>query len=95
MGTFGTGPFSSDGAMDFLEELAGRPAERRGSALARMFLLVKDKPAAIGWSCHVRPDPIREAVTSASSVMTSSVGAYLLDTRPQFGRPDVTRRVKR
>jgi alpha-glucosidase len=37
MGTFGTGPFSSDGAMDLLEELAGRPPEQRAGALERLF----------------------------------------------------------
>jgi hypothetical protein len=44
MGTFGTGAFSSDGALDFLEELAERPAERRAAALEHMFRFVRDKP---------------------------------------------------
>ncbi|MEU8330486.1 DUF4259 domain-containing protein [Micromonospora sp. NPDC048839] len=29
MGTFGTGPFSSDGALDFLDELTERPPQQR------------------------------------------------------------------
>ncbi|GAB3904391.1 hypothetical protein GCM10029964_098050 [Kibdelosporangium lantanae] len=37
MGTFGTGPFSSDGALDFLDELGDRPAEGRHRALADVF----------------------------------------------------------
>ncbi|MET7822243.1 DUF4259 domain-containing protein [Micromonospora zamorensis] len=40
MGTFGTGPFSSDGALDFLEELAERPPEQHVDALRHMFTYV-------------------------------------------------------
>ncbi|MEU5564435.1 DUF4259 domain-containing protein [Micromonospora musae] len=40
MGTFGTGPFSSDGALDFLEELAERPLEQHLDALRHMFTYV-------------------------------------------------------
>ncbi|MGC3862246.1 DUF4259 domain-containing protein [Micromonospora chersina] len=40
MGTFGTGPFSSDGALDFLEELAEQPPERHLDALRHMFTYV-------------------------------------------------------
>ncbi|MFC0030162.1 DUF4259 domain-containing protein [Micromonospora chaiyaphumensis] len=40
MGTFGTGPFSSDGALDFLEELAERPPEQHLDALRHMFTYV-------------------------------------------------------
>ncbi|CCH19348.1 Conserved hypothetical protein [Micromonospora lupini str. Lupac 08] len=36
MGTFGTGPFSSDGALDFLDELAERPPQKRVEALRHM-----------------------------------------------------------
>ncbi|MFI7221333.1 DUF4259 domain-containing protein [Micromonospora maritima] len=36
MGTFGTGPFSSDGALDFLDELAERPPRQRAEALRHM-----------------------------------------------------------
>ncbi|MBM7494963.1 alpha-glucosidase [Micromonospora luteifusca] len=42
MGTFGTGPFSSDGALDFLEELAERPPEQQLDALRHMFTYVRD-----------------------------------------------------
>ncbi|MCW3843370.1 DUF4259 domain-containing protein [Micromonospora yasonensis] len=40
MGTFGTGPFSSDGALDFLEELAERPPQQHLDALRHMFTYV-------------------------------------------------------
>lgn len=40
MGTFGTGPFSSDGALDFLEELAERPPRQHLDALRHMFAYV-------------------------------------------------------
>ncbi|WP_091562507.1 DUF4259 domain-containing protein [Micromonospora pattaloongensis] len=40
VGTFGTGPFSSDGALDFLEELAERPTEQQLDALRHMFTYV-------------------------------------------------------
>ncbi|MGW5669781.1 DUF4259 domain-containing protein [Micromonospora sp. NPDC003776] len=40
MGTFGTGPFSSDGALDFLEELAERPPKQHFDALRHMFTYV-------------------------------------------------------
>ncbi len=44
MGTFGTGPFSSDGALDLLGELAGQPPGQRREALERTFLQVRDHP---------------------------------------------------
>ncbi|HEX5595187.1 MAG TPA: DUF4259 domain-containing protein [Micromonosporaceae bacterium] len=40
MGTFGTGPFSSDGALDFVEELAERPPEQHLDALRHLFTYV-------------------------------------------------------
>ncbi|MCO1595546.1 DUF4259 domain-containing protein [Micromonospora sp. RHAY321] len=40
MGTFGTGPFSSDGALDFVEELAEKPPEHHLDALRHMFAYV-------------------------------------------------------
>lgn len=40
MGTFGTGPFGSDGALDFLEELAERPPEQHPDVLRHMFTYV-------------------------------------------------------
>ncbi|GAA3251256.1 DUF4259 domain-containing protein [Dactylosporangium siamense] len=74
MGTFGTGPFSSDGAMDFLGELAERPPERRGSALARMFLFVKDNPELL-WR-EFFPD---EVVAAAAVVAAALPGGQQID----------------
>lgn len=48
MGTFGTGPFSSDGALDFLDELTGQPAGQRREALERIFVQVRDRPDLLG-----------------------------------------------
>jgi hypothetical protein len=44
VGTFGTGAFSSDGALDFLSDLAERPAELRAAALEHMFQFIHDNP---------------------------------------------------
>ena len=48
MGTFGTGPFSSDGALDLLDELTGQPAGQRREALERIFIQVRDRPDLLG-----------------------------------------------
>lgn len=48
MGTWGTGPFSSDGALDLLDELAGQPASQRREALDRIFFGVRDRPGLLG-----------------------------------------------
>ncbi|GLW32661.1 hypothetical protein Areg01_55990 [Actinoplanes regularis] len=76
MGTFGTGPFSSDGAIDFLEELAERPPERRAAALEHMFLFVKDKPELLGREFF--PD---EVVAAAAIVAASLPGGQQFDER--------------
>ncbi|GIF09283.1 DUF4259 domain-containing protein [Actinoplanes siamensis] len=67
MGTFGTGPFSSDGAMEFLEELAERPAERRATALERMFTFVKEQPELL-WR-----EFFPEEVVAAAAVVAASL----------------------
>ena len=48
MGTFGTGPFGSDGALDLLDELADQPAGQRRDVLGRIFLQVRDRPDLLG-----------------------------------------------
>lgn len=60
MGTFGTGPFCNDGALDLLDELAGQPADRRQASLERIFFLVRDRPDLLGWEFF--PDEIVAAV---------------------------------
>jgi hypothetical protein len=74
MGTFGTGPFSSDGAVDFLSELADRPAERRPAALERMFLFVKERPELL-WR-EFFPD---EVVAAVAVVAASLPGGQQFD----------------
>ncbi len=74
MGTFGTGPFSSDGAMDFLEELAERPVERRSAALEHMFMFVKEKPELL-WR-EFFPDQV---VAAAAVVAASLPGGQQFD----------------
>ena len=48
MGTFGTGPFGSDGALDLLDELASQSADQRREALERIFSQVRDHPDLLG-----------------------------------------------
>jgi hypothetical protein len=56
MGTFGTGPFSSDSALDLLDELAGQPSDQRRQALERTFSQVRDHPGLL-WG-KFAPDQI-------------------------------------
>ena len=74
MGTFGTGPFSSDGALDFLDELAEQPPERRKPTLARMFVAVRDKPEVL-WR-EFFPD---EVVAAAAIVAATLPGGQRFD----------------
>jgi hypothetical protein len=76
MGTFGTGPFSSDGAMDFLEELAGRPPGERAAALERVFLLVKEQPDLLGRDLFAD-----EVVAAAAIVAATLPGGRQFDER--------------
>jgi hypothetical protein len=48
MGTFGTGPFDNDGALDLLDELASQPADQRREVLERIFFRVRDRPDLLG-----------------------------------------------
>jgi hypothetical protein len=69
MGMFGTGPFSSDGAMDFLKELAEETPDRRGAALERLFRSVKEQPELVGR--NFLPDQV---VAAAAIVAATSLG---------------------
>ena len=69
MGTFGTGPFSNDGALDFLDELAGQPAGQRCEALEQIFFRVRDRPDLLGSKFF--PD---EIVAAAAVVAASLPG---------------------
>jgi hypothetical protein len=48
MGTFGTGPFGSDGALDLLDQLADQPVGQRRVILERIFFRVRDLPDLLG-----------------------------------------------
>jgi hypothetical protein len=69
MGTWGTGPFSSDGALDFIDRLADRPAGQRRDILERIFFRVRDRPDLLGWKFF--PD---EIVAAAAVVAASLPG---------------------
>src|SRR6266568_3807556 len=69
MGTFGTGPFSNDGALDLLDSLTGQPADQRREVLERIFFRVRDRPDLLGWKFF--PD---EIVAAAAVVAASLPG---------------------
>ena len=69
MGTWGTGPFDSDGAMDLVGELARQDAGRRREALEQTFRLAMEHPEKLGRK--VFPD---EVVAGAAVVAASLPG---------------------
>ncbi len=69
MGTFGTGPFDSDGALDFLDGLAELHGGQRREVLERMFLVVRNEPEQLERT--VFPD---EVVAAAAVVAVSLAG---------------------
>src|SRR5262249_59158418 len=69
MGTFGTGPFGSDGALDLLDELTGQPADQRRETLGRIFSRVRGHPDLL-WR-EFFPD---EIVAAAAIVAASLPG---------------------
>jgi hypothetical protein len=69
MGTFGTGPFDSDGALDFLDGLAELHGSQRREVLERMFLVVRNEPEQLERT--VFPD---EVVAAAAVVAASLAG---------------------
>lgn len=68
MGTFGTGPFGSDGALDLLDELVDQPAIQRREALERVFSRLRDRPDLLGRK--IFPD---EIVAAAAVVVAASL----------------------
>ena len=70
MGTFGTGPFDSDGALDVLDWLADLRTGQRREVLERMFFVVRNEP----WQLErtVFPD---EVVAAAAVVAASLTGS--------------------
>ncbi|MEH0982371.1 DUF4259 domain-containing protein [Micromonospora sp. CPCC 205556] len=67
VGTFGTGPFSSDGALDFLEELAERPPEQHLDALRHMLTFVLTNRSLL-WQ-EFFPDQIVAAVALVAAAL--------------------------
>jgi hypothetical protein len=69
MGTWGTGPFDNDGALDLLDMLVTQPASQRRETLDRIFVRVMDRPDLLGRKFF--PD---EAVAAAAVVAASMPG---------------------
>lgn len=69
MGTFGTGPFSSDGALDLLDNLTGQSVGQRREVLEGIFLQVRDRPGLLGREFF--PD---EVVAAAAIVAAGMAG---------------------
>jgi len=72
MGTFGTGPFSNDGALDLLDSLKGRPADQRREVRERIFFRVRDRPDLLGWK--FLPDEIVAAAAVVAASLPSGDG---------------------
>ena len=66
MGTFGTGPFGSDGALDFLDKLARQSAGQRRETLERIFSQVRDRPDLLGRKFFADEIVAAAAVVAAS-----------------------------
>jgi hypothetical protein len=80
MGTSGTGPFDSDGALDFLDGLAELPAGQRREVLERLFLVVRNAPEQLERT--VFPDEVvaAAAVVAASLSGGASIRQQLANT---------------
>lgn len=76
VGTFGIGPFGSDGALDFLVQVAERAPDRRVEALEHWFAHVLANPDGL-WRDHF-PDEVLAAVGLVVGALPG--GAYLYDT---------------
>ncbi len=50
MGTWGTGPFDSDDALDLLDKLAEQDGAGRCETLGRIFRRVRDHPEDMNWA---------------------------------------------
>jgi Domain of unknown function (DUF4259) len=67
MGTFGTGPFSSDTALDLLDELADQPSDQRRQAVERIFSQVRDHPDLL-WRKFLPDEIVAAAAIVAASL---------------------------
>jgi hypothetical protein len=76
VGTFGAGPFSSDGALDFLDHVGERLPDQRAEALAHWFAHVLANPDGL-WKDFF-PDEVVAAVGLVVGALPG--GAYLHDS---------------
>jgi alpha-glucosidase len=72
MGTWGTGPFSNDGALDLLDVLTDQPASQRRETLERIFFRVMDRPDLLGWKFF--PDEIVAAAAVVAAGLPGGEG---------------------
>ena len=72
MGTFGTGPFSNDGALDFLDELVDQPADKRREILERILHQVQDHPDLLGRKFF--PDEVVAAAAVVAALLPGGDG---------------------
>lgn len=72
MGTWGTGPFSNDGALDLLDMLVTQPAGQRRETLERIFFRVMDRPDLLGRKFF--PDEIVAAAAVAAAGLPGGEG---------------------
>src|SRR5215472_15943175 len=75
MGTFGTGPFDNDGALDLLDELASQPADQRRERLERLLFRVQDRPDLLGWKFF--PDEVVAAAAVVAAGLPGGEGIRL------------------
>jgi alpha-glucosidase len=79
VGTWGTGPFDSDGALDFLDALTDRPGDQRHEVLSDVLSRVVSNPDLL--MLEFFPD---EVVAAAALVAASLPGGErILDETPE------------
>ncbi|MFB7272453.1 DUF4259 domain-containing protein [Streptomyces sp. NPDC056244] len=83
MGTWGSGPFDSDTAEDFLDGLEGRSASQRMKVLDRTFRVAIE--AGRSSSSSVLPE---EVIAAAGVVVANTPAGYSLDWNEEY--PGIT-----
>jgi hypothetical protein len=78
MAAFGAGAFSSDGALEFLKEVAKETPEQRAAALEHLFRSMKDQLELVG-----RAFLPEQVVAAAAIVAATSIGGDQFDERLQ------------
>jgi hypothetical protein len=72
MGTWGTGPFSNDDALDLRDALGTQPASQRRETLERIFFRVQARPGLLGWTFF--PDEIVAAAAVVAARLPGGEG---------------------